>query len=691
MMVLLWMMLVGVLLVACGDEPASQPQPVSEQARQQQAQEEVGQEAEEVGDAAEVADRPSEPIAEAEALAEMPQEVEAEESEAQPAAAVQAEPNQTDQPADQPRGDLTEVAATVIEEESVQVRPGLNWRVIDRLESGASVLALNRVDGWVRISYGDGLEGWVGTQALDLDDVESWQIREQQPPPLLAEWRGAQYKVMGRSADGVTVRMLTNTVDGAEIIGAPNDEVTLLADDLTLEDLPILIANETVVFPGNDFRVGQGKVLPEASEWMWLPWGWLLAYNDEYIWQWRPETDQLELIRRPPGPKISRLSPNGQHLAFISCDEQESRYCLFKDMHILPLDGSPALSVRELMLASSEVDDIDDWLRYPGNHIYWSKDGRSVLLSHRTRHDALAIVAVFFDAGGTAKLLTFRGAKDCQVYPPWFGTRAVRLSDPDETVVAYTTCYNYDDATYGDSGALVFDGDGQFVRIEARPDPEIERTRQLELVRSAEQGHELGNELDVQFSRGGGRAMVIDYEKHAIWIYDADSRSVRLVNQAHGLFDISKQEASFVTWEMYWRDDKQVAVLPRYGYDWTLGSLLINLDSAEGVSFDYGPVSRWPCLRTGAWRPDGEFFLSMFSAYVGWSEDDRGRWIDGLSVTNDAISELVVVRADGSRAGLIRVPVWKWSAPHSIGEWSPSGEWLAIGGHRRPGGCVFAS
>ncbi len=97
-----------------------------------------------------------------------------------------------------------------------------------------------------------------------------------------------------------------------EIVSAPIDEVTLLASDISVQDLPILIGDETVVFPGDDFSVGQGKILPKANEWMWLPWGWLLAHNDTHIWQWRPLARTSLSSRRPPGPAPG-FSPDGRY------------------------------------------------------------------------------------------------------------------------------------------------------------------------------------------------------------------------------------------------------------------------------------------------------------------------------------------------------------------------------------------
>ena len=234
---------------------------------------------------------------------------------------------------------LTDVPAVVVEDADVRVRPGLPWPVVDRLSAGDEVVVLNVASGWFRISYGNDGEGWIRTPALDLGEIEVWQILNEPASAIVAEWQGEPYGVMGQSADGAEVRLLPVDDDLAEIVSAPIDEVTLLADDISVHDLPILIGDETVVFPGGDFRAGQGRVLPRANEWMWLPWGWLLAHNDTHIWQWRPDTDDLQLTSRPFGR--AKLSPDGQIVAIVECAEREVPCTSIRDVLLLPLDGSP--------------------------------------------------------------------------------------------------------------------------------------------------------------------------------------------------------------------------------------------------------------------------------------------------------------------------------------------------------------
>ena len=177
-------------------------------------------------------------------------------SSAQSGAEQQGEPTEVQEEPETPPTGLTDVRATVIEDADVRVRPGLPWPVLDQLSAGEEVVVLNAASGWLRISYGDDREGWIRTPALDLGEIENRGILYESAPAIIAEWQGEQYGVMGQSADGATVRLLPLDDELAQIVSAPIDEATLLADDITVHDLPILIGDESVVFPGDDFRRG---------------------------------------------------------------------------------------------------------------------------------------------------------------------------------------------------------------------------------------------------------------------------------------------------------------------------------------------------------------------------------------------------------------------------------------------------
>ena len=326
--VLLFLTLVGLLLnVGCseGDQPTATDTRAEEQAVEQAQGGEVSQVAGTTSRVEAEAPQPEQAISNP--VQQRPDPTESE-SEPTPALAdrqqlVQSEPEQQSEPiesqeeSEAPPTNLTDVPATVIKDADVRVRPGLPWPVVDRLSAGEEVVVTNAASGWFRITYGNDHEGWIRMPALDIGEIEPWRILKEPAPAIVAEWQGEQYGVMGQSADGAEFRLMPMDDELAEIVSAPIGEVTLLADDITVHDLPILIGDETVVFPGDDFSVGQGRILPKANEWMWLASGELLAHNDESIWRWRPETDEIDFISRPHGR--ARLSPDGEHVAVVTC------------------------------------------------------------------------------------------------------------------------------------------------------------------------------------------------------------------------------------------------------------------------------------------------------------------------------------------------------------------------------------
>lgn len=125
--------------------------------------------------------------------------------------------------------------------------------------------------GCYRISNPARREARISSDKVDPGEIERWQVQHQPAPPLIAEWRDGRYRVMGQSADGEEVRLPITEEEQPEIVGAAIDDVSLVEADVTLETLPILIGDESIIFPGVDFRGGQGKILPKANEWMWLP------------------------------------------------------------------------------------------------------------------------------------------------------------------------------------------------------------------------------------------------------------------------------------------------------------------------------------------------------------------------------------------------------------------------------------
>ena len=394
-------LLLAASLAACGDEPptAWQPQQAELVAKEQQAEPVRESSATTSTTQPQLQTRTTvikTNVEEPQTQAQLAEEAEPTRQSAQAAADAFGEDGPTDVP-ESTQEELTDVPAVVLAEAEVRVRPGLAWPAIDRLGIGESVSVLSRTGRWLRLSYEGGNEGWIRSGVLDLGKIEERDVLHQPAPAIIAQWQGVEYGVMGQSADAAEVRLLGNS---NEIVSAPKSEVTPLASDITLDDLPVLIGDETVVFPGDDFRAGQGEILPRADEWMWLPSGWLLAHNGEYIWQWRPKTDELEFIRRPPGR--AGFSPGGESLAILTCGAEESCYP-YTDVAILPLDGTPMVrlmdhaEVNQSLGALKAIDIL--WCDDVRCHDFiWTSDGRGLLIPLVPETAVLASAAALLHA-----------------------------------------------------------------------------------------------------------------------------------------------------------------------------------------------------------------------------------------------------------------------------------------------------
>ena len=700
----------AVVVAACGgDEPVSvsEPQTQTQRASEPVAQQEApGQSAAQASRRPGDVDRAAESEAEPAAADEPEEAPPAEASSAEETAQVseqpspEAAPARTDDQAEEARPeprqhplDRTDVPAAVVQDADVRMRPGLAWPVMDRLESGASVAVLQHADGWYRIRFGGDLEGWIRTTMLDLGRVGQRQVLEKPAPPLIAEWRGEEHGVMGLSADGAEVRLLKIEDETSIIIGAPIDEVNLPAGDVTLQDLPILIGDETVIFPGDDFRVGQGKILPRANEWMWLPWGWLLAHNDTHIWQWRPETDELEFIARPPG--IAWLSPDGERLGIIRCPPEPDTCDGIDDVYFVHLNGSAPTSLRAL-LSDATVAERATWLsHYSANHLTWLGDGHIALLSLVTRTDALGLTAILFDDAGGARLIPFGGqgavdGRSCRVYPPDIGGWSTPLLAADHVLVGWGTCWSDDQTVV--QGHLLFDLNRDAFRLEEAA-YRVEAETSYEFLSTALGGDKLGPDLETHWSATRSRALIFDFDSEAMWIYDEEIDGLIPVQDHTGAMADALSQGNVFTRDVFWHEDEAVAVLARWDFTRTVGAILVDANAAVGRPMRYDQINQWACFPAGVWSPNGRLFQTTFSrsSFDGVGQSNRGHWywIDGAAGMFNTVWQHVISYSDGSLAGVQRAigPISQFPSQH-VGGWSRDGRWFAMGGHQHRNGCI---
>ena len=580
--------------------------------------------------------------------------------------------------------DLTNVPAVVMEDADVRVRPGLSWRVIGQLGAGEAVVVLNAASGWFRISFGDDREGWIRKPALDLGEIETRWILYAPAPAIVAEWQGEQHGVMGQSADGAEIRLLPMEDELAEMVSAPIDQVTLLADDITVHDLPILIGDETVVFPGDDFRAGQGKILPEASEWMWLVSGELLAHNDESIWRWHPETDEIDFISRPHGR--ARLSPDGEHLAVVTCVEEPTGCERWKDTLIVSLDGSEPLSFlaafrRSQPGLSQELGEIVNWANDHIVALSWTSDGQA-LFGAVALEEPVGAGAVF--QTGVFQLLWLDGrVTQFSTFPVAAAPRCLPLAGLSEggntwwdlrgsVVVTWVNCAGDE---HGPT-TLHMNLDGKFERvIERRREFDYLEPHGIDRVRGAHGADALGDSLEVNWSPSGRHALVTSNELTSLWLFDADESRLRPIETNPRNYPESAVwgcNDSGLCWDVSWHADTRLALMWHWG-SVSSGGYLIEVSTATASPLTFWSLGQESTLTFSNWGPNGDFLKVLFVEPSGVVRSDSTLW-DGLEAPSGYSDLIAIIRADGSPVQFLRS---KWGGLRD--SWSADGRWLALG------------
>ena len=517
----------------------------------------------------------------------------------------------------------------------------------------------------------------------------------QPAPAIVAEWRGERFSVMGQSADQTRVALVTWDEEAGEIIDAPIGEVTLIDAGISLSELPILIGGETVVYRGDDFRTGQGQLLPEANEWMWLPWGWLLAQNDEQIWLWRPEQGEVEFAPRPAG--LAKFSPDGQYLAIVPGLTKQNPDCsAADDIVILPLDGSPALSLREQLRNSDDAPRLDFVCAFGADDIRWRSDSRALIVRVSLQPESTGFrSSAVLDVTGRAGLFHSDSLpEEQQSCWLWTKRRWKWWFYGNDAVATPGLCPNDNGNT--EWFRVLFDLTGEFLRLESEsadpPAPVDAHSRSL--LQAAEHFDEIGEHFIPLPSPSSRYAVVIALEEPALWIHDSAAHRLRRIEVDSGLLKPGAPEAwryVYAPHDVFWGGDASVAIVPKYSYDETAAPLLIDIASGVAVELDHGGIHGWPCLPSGSWSPDGEYFQVAFAERRDPYSPAERHWIDGTAVVQSNIRQLLIMRADGSETIALRAAAGEHlyaASPHRA-EWSPDGKWLAIGGQNRSSQCLF--
>ena len=587
-----------------------------------------------------------------------------------------------------PQGATELPAAVVATDADMRVRPGLPWRAIRRLAAGDEVEVLSRTGGWLRIRIDD-CEGWIRSPALDLGDVDENNILEEAPPPIIAEWQGVEYGVMGQSADAAEVRLLG---DSEEIVSAPKSEVTLLTSDITVEDLPVLIGDETVVFPGDDFRAGQGKILPRADEWMWLPWGWLLAHNDEYIWQWRPETDELEFIRRPEG--FAKLSPDGRFLAIAECVlGVHGAQCPFNsDVLIMPLDGAPVVRVREALQdvsAGIHFSVTDGTMHsFADEPLQWSSDSSALLV--RLELNGWFMGAASITPTGAVSLFGYWSPDAGVGENCGFDDFDWHLFS-DNTVSASGWCT---DESTGASHTVWhrFSTAGEFLRTTRLNWSGESWSQTQSRIRLADTDGDLSERFSHHFSPDQSLALVVSQDAEAdepltLWLYrHLEGALIPIKIDRHETMEGAPGWPGFRS-VTFWHGNKRVVVQQVGSIGWNLGAVIVDTDEARSDEIEAVEFRRSHYVYLdGAWDPAGKLFRTFTPQEDSAGNPEGAFGIDGLHSTDGGSHLLLISEIGGALEAVILTEGDRdaFAGPKHRADWSEQGEWFVLGGeHRR--------
>ena len=599
---------------------------------------------------------------------------------------AEPEPEDAEPEPEEAPEDLTGVPAVVMEDADVRLRPGLSWRVIDQLGAGEDVVAVGSAGDWIRISYRGDSEGWILTRALDLGGIYPWDLPEAYAPAITAIWRGVEYGVMGRSADDAEVRLLRLTDGPAKVLSAVIDEVSLQGDDIALDDLPILIliGGETVVFPGDDFSLGQGRILPSSDQLRWLDDGSLLAHNDTQVWRWNPEGDKIEFDSRPPGP--AWFSPDGRRLVILTCAEERTSCRQVTDLTISPLDGSPAISLRQALDASGQLSDLSGFVvRFP-HDLKWSSDGSSVLVATWVEGGGLIGPAVILGMDGAVRVFRLPPdywPQDKFCMPAQFAhDREVNWIRRSENTVALLLLCRTDDEVWDYYYVVVNEG-GEFLGLE-RDEPAASQREGDQRPALVHPQVLLGDNFKVLGSYTRLHAIVVGGERQELYIFDRSEQRLHPI-----ALDVSGMPLDFQAladrasgWDVYWSGHSHAALFMLAGQVDIRASFLIDISDSTATPIELGSARRWPCYSTGSWSPDGTVFQFELEEWPPRSGPRDNFRIDGLAARVDVVAERQFLTSEGRVLTIQRSVVSSNNGGRTnLGEWSPNGAWFSIGGH----------
>ena len=622
---------------------------------------------------------------------------------------------------------------------SVRLRPARDWPAVAALVPGERLVATAVTPGgdpWLQVRLADGAFGWLRLAEADLSGGSVRRLPVRSAPPILAvpalnardwptgspapypppRWSEWTIPVLGRSADGEWVAAPAWDEYSSEsparwepTVWLHRSEISLLAEDLELADLPLFVNGLTgglVVLPVDPDATLDPVFVPVPDRrgrlgWQWTAGGELLIS----AWGgWEALTPGDGARRSVGSLRYSALAaPDGAHLATVLRREDAN----VDDLLITPIDGGDPVLI-EAIFASRWRDCLTNDRPLPEAELSWSPDGRALLAplvlleACRVADRSTRIVGVDgrvvrLPAVDAPELLS----RDTLPWVDWEwrpsggvilrSERAIYVASRSGALLRTIELPEgaYGPAKWaGDNIQLIVADSGEWFAVnlengELRPVAGMPAITHLWTPYSTQ--------VEVQWSADGQRAAIFAKRTGELTLFDAGSMSAATVLTAEHLPDI----ADAIRWDarIEWSPAGDRFLLypdPPGGITnpWPLYIIEIDPVRVSQADLVVGGDIVYPCGAAPQWSPDGE----LFTVHVHERLSGRAFGVDGLRTpaNTDYRGEfnagwVMIYDRAGRFVRAFRTMSGFGRSATDV-SWSFDGRWLAIGEEPK-GGC----
>ena len=590
----------------------------------------------------------------------------------------------------------------VLREASVaRLRPAGDWPAVAEVEAGdwATALAATPDGGaWLKVKLASGAAGWLPRadvagstpriSSLPADDAGALRAWPRAAVLEVFDWPGSPpartlsradgpFGVFGRSADGKWAALASTATLNAAVVWARASEITLTANDVSIVDLPIFLGRGVSAIPLGDPAGREARLAGPADEWIWTPAGAIHGFDAERVWRFNPTSGVMVSLARPPGAAV--FSPDGEHLAVLSCDGDWFECLGPHDVTILPMDGGEPVTFRDVYSRNWAERPIET-RPFTSPFGQWSPDGRYLLIpsfGDAPDHSAISvdgeshrIPAAWLEEDVRHRLFVFwaTGRRHAVAY-------AFRDGDGE---------HNYTFALNGellDEAMQPLQYQSLQYQSERRFLPELRREAWLDW--SPDQSYAFV-----------GRGSSSEPEDNRAWLYRASDESLTEIPHSEG--------GRHLVQDAHWSPRSDAFLLKDLGApgaESIAGLWLVHVDPLSTAAIQRDGFDGFACGNRGGsrseWRRGGdELLIELFDHIEYWSEDDQPMAYapDGLAARHGMTGQIRIYDRQGELLHIFRThPELVSLYSDRRAEQSSDGRWLALGPHGRGPGCEWRS